>query len=627
MPDLLYADLSEKANFCQYQFGNHQASPPILGSPLEETARKDNDWFIGEFIGECERTTLNEFKKDPKKVKWETNDMHFQTEDSFQPLSGLITEHSLNVPWKSDNYMHFQTEDSFQPLSSSITERSPNVPRKSNIWPYNNNISLEGSYYLNKRFFDAERSICLEGDVINSQMQNEYIEMEDGIGQKSSGTDIFDADDLSNELNLSKDMNQPFLRSCSSQGSIPFEKPLFAGEEGFKSIKDCVKTKRKKSLVDERVDILNIEVNNQSSNMFPRRTMSLDEASHTRHSLRSRKKWDSSSDLCLPSSYAEPFSEKNTLFDSDALVSPNLQSWDSEWQHEALDTLFVVEPRGVSHFTDRCTLEGNFGSTGQSYLRQLANVEENNKCGYDVKRKSTEKDICSSSCSYPGLGVGDDDSFSRDLLKWENSPKAIAPNRFGNLANERKGICSASCSYSGLGNRSSERKRKKVRFKDYEKCPTPKKSFRRSHSAPPFHREKTRFISLSHSAAAISAQKPIGHQNSLPSAGDGILSLLSLGLESRFETHQCAVFADARSLKHLQQTSDLCKPSGHHNALPSASDGILSFLLSLGLEWRFQTHQTIFADASSSKHPKQTSDLCHPKLKLNPIEDSLLDTR
>ncbi|KAK0604478.1 hypothetical protein LWI29_015995 [Acer saccharum] len=527
--DIFYADLLENAEFSQFRFQNHQASLHLPPSPSEELARKDDNLFLGE----CERNTFQEFKIDTKKLKEENTEMEFygQADYPFQPLNGSVAECSHRMPRKSDK----------------------------DLWKSGNNLSSKDGYFFKNRLSDAGRSICVEGDLSSSQLGKHYLEIEPGIRNEPSGSALsFDADEFSNELEISKDIKQPFLQGCSSRGSLPFDGTLFAGEEGFESLTDSFNNKRKRTYVDERVNILEVDDNNQRFNFFPR-TLWQDEASYTHHFPRFMAKGDRSTGFDLLSrdspkslpSYAEPFTEKTSfLSDSDALVNSDPLSFNSKWCSVTSDPLLRVASRGVGHYTNENALDGSFRLGEEPNYGQLADGEENSKFSYDITLKNTYQDNCTSSCSATGLYFEDYNDFSKDFCKihWEdNLSKKVASKHFDTLIDETDWLCTVSCGNNNAGISKFESRRDPFRFQNCEKVPIPKERLRRSHSAPPFRRQKIRFVSLNH-CSAIPAGKPSVHtlQNSPPSP-------------------------EAGALKHLQQTSDVC----HLNSKPSPVENLL----------------------------------------------------
>ncbi|KAH7566166.1 hypothetical protein JRO89_XS08G0108900 [Xanthoceras sorbifolium] len=513
--DILSAgDVSEQAEFSRFRFRNHQASLHLPSSFSEEHTRKDDNLFLGE----CERNAFQEFDKDTKKLKEENTEMEFycQTDGSFPLLNDSIAECSSRVPWKIDNH----------------------------LWTFDSNLSSKDSYFSKNRFSDAGRSICVESDFSSSQLGKEYIEIGPGIRSEPSGSGLFDADEFSNELELRKDIKQPFLQSCSSRGSLQFDGTLFSGEEGFESPTDSFKTKQKRTYLDERVNILEVDVNNQSFHFFPR-TQWQDKVSYTHHSPRFMTKGDRSTGFDLPSrassksfsSYAEPFTEKtNFLSDSDALVGSDSQSLNSGWCPVTLDPLFRDAYTGVGHYTNENALEGSFRFGEEPNFGQLADGEENSKCSYDIVLKSTSQNNCISSCSDTGLDFEKHNDFGKDFYKIHlegNLSKKVAPKHFDTLIDETDWLCCVSCGNNNVGISKFGSQRDPFRFQNCEKLHIPKESLRRSHSAPPFRRQKTRLISLNH-CSAIPGRKP------------------------NVRTFQNALTSpEAGALKHLQQTSDV----------------------------------------------------------------------
>ncbi|KAK2657642.1 hypothetical protein Ddye_010694 [Dipteronia dyeriana] len=518
--DIFYANLSENAEFSQFRFRNHQASVHLSSddsstwhratSPSEELARKDDSLFLGE----CER-----------------NSFCGQADYSFQPLSGSVAECSHSVPRKIDN----------------------------DLWKSGNNLSSKDGYFFKNRLSDAGRSICVERDFSSSQLGKHYLEIEPGIRNEPSGSALsFDADDFSNELELGKDIKQPFLQSCSSRGSLPFDGTLFAGEEGFESPTDSLNNKRKRTYVDERVNILDVDDNNQSFDFFPR-SLWQDEVSYSRHFPRFMEKGDRStgfdhlsrdSPKSFPS-YAEPLTEKTSfLSDSDAPVNSDPQLFNSEWCSLTSDPLLRVASRGVGHYTNENALEGSFRLGEEPNYGQLADGEENSKFSYDITLKNTIQDNCTLSCSDTGLDFEDYNDFSKDFCKihWEdNLSKKVTPKYFDSLIDETDQLCTVLCGNNNASISKFESQRDPFRFQNCEKVPIPKERLRRSHSAPPFRRQKIRFVSLNH-CSAIPDGKPNVHtlQNSPTSL-------------------------EAGALKHLQQTSDV----RHLNLKPMPVENLL----------------------------------------------------
>ncbi|KAH9710584.1 DNA mismatch repair protein MLH3 [Citrus sinensis] len=509
------------------RFQYHQSSPHLYSSPLENLS-KEGDHLFRE---ECERITFGEFEKHTPELKEENSKRELVSQPKY----------------------------SSKLLDCSFAECLSPVLRKIDLhgWTSGNRFSLKGSYFLETCFLaDGRSSIPVEGDLLNSQRGYEYLQIEPGVSNGASGTaSPLDKDEFSNEFEVSKDIKKPLRLSCFSQGSPPLGGPLFSGgEERCESSTGCFKYKRKRKRVcyDKRMDILEADFSNQSFDSFSRTPLQ-DEASCSQHLPRLSTAGDitagfdlmSRASLNLFPSHAEPFTkETNFLSDSIEPVGNSVSDYkalNSVWCSKISDPF----PQGASwndgHFIYNNALEGHSILGEGTSCGQLADTEENYKFDYDSKLRRSNQEKCTTARS--GLRFEYYDNSSEDFCKYlqEHDPCNKFSREHSDVPFDKTDwLCSV---LSSIEYDNPETQRYKFRNHNCEPNPIHKELSRRSHSAPPFHRHKRRYISLN--CCSVEAGKSNAH------------------------TLHCAKNSpEAGAFKHLQQSSGVCNA----NVKPSSEE-------------------------------------------------------
>lgn len=475
------------------RFQYHQSSPHLYSSPLENLS-KEGDHLFRE---ECERIIFGEFEKHTPEL---------EEENSKREL--------VSQPKYSSKLLDCPFAECLSPVLRKIDLHG---------WTSGNRFSLKGSYFLETCFLaDGRSSIPVEGDLLNSQRGYEYLQIEPGVSNGASGTaSPLDKDEFSNEFEVSKDIKKPLHQSCFSQGSPPLGGALFSGgEERCESSTGCFKYKRKRKRVcyDKRMDILEADFSNQSFDSFSRTPLQ-DEASCSQHLPRLTTAGDitagfdlmSRASLNLFPSHAEPFTkETNFLSDSIEPVGNSVSDYkalNSVWCSKISDPF----PQGASwndgHFIYNNALEGN-SILGEGTSRgQLADTEENYKFDYDSKLRRSNQEKCTTARS--GLRFEYYDNSSEDFCKYlqEHDPCNKFSREHSDVPFDKTDwLCSV---LSSIEYDNPETQRYKFRNHNCEPNPIHKELSRRSHSAPPFHRHKRRYISLN--CCSVEAGKSNAH--------------------------------------------------------------------------------------------------------------------
>ncbi|KAJ4714043.1 DNA mismatch repair protein MLH3 [Melia azedarach] len=470
LPDLFDADMSEDAvwELESSRFQNHQASLHLPSSPFKDLTEEDNDLFTEEH----KKITFREFHKYTAEHEEENNEMEFfcQPDYSFRSLEGSVAE--------------------CLPVVSQKVDHDPRTA--------DNKFSSTDTYFLDNSFSAAGgSSIHVDGNLINSQQGKECLKVESDLSNELSESALsFDRDKFSNELEVSKDITNPFQQSCSLEGYWPFGGPSFVAEERHASSIGSFKHKRKQICWDERTDFVEADVSNQNFDLF------------------SKSRWQSAASCSqqLP----------RLMMERDVPTDPFPQasSWDD------------------GHFTNKIAPEGNSRLEAANY-RPSADAKEKCKYSYDFTLRSPNQGKCTPAST--GSDFNEYDHSNKDFYKFLqdcNLPDKCSLEHCDRLTDETQWLCSVSCS-KNFGE--SERQRDQSRYQICEPNPIPKERSRRSHSAPPFHRHKRKYISLNHCSRVQCGKlgaRTFNYAESSPEAG---------------------------VLKHLQQSSGVC----HINIEPS----------------------------------------------------------
>lgn len=477
--DLFDADMSEDAvwELESSRFQNHQASLHLPSSPFKDLTEEDNDLFTEEH----KKITFREFHKYTAEHEEENNEMEFfcQPDYSFRSLEGSVAE--------------------CLPVVSQKVDHDPRTA--------DNKFSSTDTYFLDNSFSAAGgSSIHVDGNLINSQQGKECLKVESDLSNELSESALsFDRDKFSNELEVSKDITNPFQQSCSLEGYWPFGGPSFVAEERHASSIGSFKHKRKQICWDERTDFVEADVSNQNFDLFSKsRWQSAASCSQQLPRLMMERDVPTGFDLLsraslnLFPSYVEPLTGKTNFLSNSFKPGGNSGSdhcSNSEWCSKISDPFPQASSWDDGHFTNKIAPEGNSRLEAANY-RPSADAKEKCKYSYDFTLRSPNQGKCTPAST--GSDFNEYDHSNKDFYKFLqdcNLPDKCSLEHCDRLTDETQWLCSVSCS-KNFGE--SERQRDQSRYQICEPNPIPKERSRRSHSAPPFHRHKRKYISLNH---------------------------------------------------------------------------------------------------------------------------------
>ncbi|GAV83033.1 MutL_C domain-containing protein/HATPase_c_3 domain-containing protein [Cephalotus follicularis] len=374
-----------------------------------------------------------------------------------------------------------------------------------NPWTDNNFLLAESSL-LESRSTSAEKNNNhLESKLSSLQWGYKSLNVEAGVSKGFAGIALsFDCHEFSNGLEVGKDIRKPFLQSCSSRESLPFDGPESAAEEGFALSSDGMRTKRKRLCPNERVDIFETDVDIQYIDLISR-TMWQEEAS----SIMGFPKFVTNNDMLTGSdltsrasvnsfiSNREPFAEEDAfLSDSAGQVGnsgSNHQFLHSGWCSVSSDPLSW----DVESFTKNDALEDSSRLGKRATYGHFSEIEEKgHSFSYDIMSRKSNRENYTSSCTSTVLDYRDyTDSIKYfcKINRGNNIHSKFSPEHSDRVIEDTLCLCSdlygADCT-----NINKHESRRDQQFRHY----FPKERSTRSHSAPPFYKWRRRFISLNH---------------------------------------------------------------------------------------------------------------------------------
>ncbi|KAJ0097652.1 hypothetical protein Patl1_29279 [Pistacia atlantica] len=534
-----------------------------LPSSLEKLTKNNSHLYHGE----RERTTFREFQIDTAELDEKNTEMEFvcQSDYSFRSSDGSFTEWLTSVPQRevqidtaeleeknTEMESFCQTDYSFQSSDSLFARCLTTVPQNIDQHPWTADIysSSKEDYLLDNSFAASGKSnTCVEDELMSFKFGKEYVKIEPVVSSGLSENALnFHRDEFSHELETNMNIKKPYLSSCSSGKGLPFGGASFAGVEEFECLIDRFKYKRRRILSDERDDILEVDASDQGSDLYSK-SLWQDEASCAQHVPKVMSKGDIPTSFDLLSrvspktfpSYGESFTEETSLLsDSNTRLGKSVsghQSLNSEWCNRISDPFYQAASWDVGHFDNKNGLEGSSRLGKGANYGQLDDTLENCNFGYDIRLKSTNQENCTSIHTSTALDFKDYHQSSEyffKLLQEQNLPNRFSPEHSDMLVDKTDWLRPVSY---GQDFSKNENLRRQFRYDNRKPNPISKERSRRSHSAPPFHRHKRRFISLSH------------------------CSKMQAG-ESNINTFHCALTSpEAGLMKNLHRSSGECHPN------------------------------------------------------------------
>ncbi|XP_043810058.1 DNA mismatch repair protein MLH3 isoform X3 [Manihot esculenta] len=393
----------------------------------------------------CKKFCMNisEFKE------WESDLCHCHSACSLQSWNDSLSKHIYTVAQKSDNHL----------LTSNGNNCLPD------------DFFMENRFTANERFNNHEEGNilgveCDESPKITSAEMNESYRSEFSLDYHKFG----------NDLEVSKSNEKPFLQSCSLQTNLMLHSSLFSSKEDLEFPIDGFRTKKRRVCTDENVDI-NVDASNDILDTYPGTLL--------QHEASCSQKFSSH---CIGI-------DMPVDFDSRSKASANSFSLHGK--------LFAEEKaRAVEPFLDENAYEWRegLGKFANNWHDGDSQAREGNH-SYKMESKSYSKEDFISSCTSM-LDLKDYADTTRDFSKFlqghnvtEESSSAEHSDRTTSEINWlRLDLPFRSCK----SDNKYESRENQLGRKDWKQFNFPKQPYRRSRSAPPFYRQKTRFISLRH---------------------------------------------------------------------------------------------------------------------------------
>ncbi|XP_048334561.2 DNA mismatch repair protein MLH3 [Ziziphus jujuba] len=458
----------------KFKIQNHQASFDLLSSCSKIHTKEDNCLSCKdhELISmQCSNNNANDFKEHEIEMDYVEH-----SDYSFEAWDGSLAK--------------------FMPKVSGKRENKPCISK--------NHFSLAEDYFLQNRVTAAERSSINLKDSDVGFLSGDEFELGPSVSTGSARSAVpCDSPEVSNDLEMSRVMMKPFLKSCSTNRSLPLGRELFMDNElDFQS--DCFRNKGTLSASSYRYDIPKIDFSNQFDMS---RTLWQDQASAFQPFPRVMTKSDSYAQFdCLSRAsvkstpfYEEHLDEENGFSSYSGTdtgrIGSGHQTIHSKSCFVASDSSSQATPWDVENCPDIDTLEERSRSVIRAGNKNFLDSEEkDHRFSHDMKLNSSIQENYTTCWTKSGLDFTTPSRFpQRHNLNIEISPLCTDI-----LTDETHW---SNCdSHDGDHTDTGIYKSQRGRLADYQHCERYHsiKERSRSHSAPPFYRSKRRFIALNH---------------------------------------------------------------------------------------------------------------------------------
>ncbi|KAF7829059.1 DNA mismatch repair protein MLH3 isoform X1 [Senna tora] len=459
-----------------------------LGKAVDNAISEEADFLDADILkcGNLDRKDCLDFFF-PTSDKLTEDDHRLSTREDIRSSLGYLHRGTAKFEDKQNKrdflcqtgYSNFSMDGSYNKCESTVTEKHNSL--------YDNHGLSRRDYSLGGEFAAAEIfTNNVSFDAPSSSNGKNFLEV-DGVvfSESSEGALRYDCRELCNDIEINGDLQKPFLRSCSIEGSIQHEKVLFANDElEFRT--DCFGTK---------------------------------------HDL--GKYFGSGEDLGAPPcpKVVEIFdtsraSAEENCFPSDSCYSKT-QKEHSRCDHEFLtsERCHIYEtllPEATSWDVDHMT---------SSYLDDLQGIPRYYKMGSCSKIIDDEENRRNFSCNISSSFISDQcttsfgntelyfdgpsDSNKIKFTQWSDSRLIDWPDCDDIYLNKWSNILTGESNWfspQSFGVHYKRHGKNRVE-KDHVRHPTSEKNLdrsRRSFSAPPFYRSKRRFYCLNQPSKTIS---------------------------------------------------------------------------------------------------------------------------
>ncbi|KAF8405555.1 hypothetical protein HHK36_010462 [Tetracentron sinense] len=425
--------------------------------------------------------------------------------------------------------------------TTTITKHisSPREESGSHLWALDNGLfAVEDNFLTNELTATRSSKDNVRDNILGSRWENESLEVDLNMSKGSTRSTIpWDYFEYKNNIekfpDCPKDLKKPFLQSCSLLGNLPPDE--FANHEGSKIQFDGFRTKRKRFDSDNMINAVDADDSNKCFDIFPRISWQEDAAI---------SRLSSSTIDVLPRDFVRPHTFDRQFFDeeNDSCIDSILQvgkigldrqSTNSEWHSVTPYPLFGTPPWKDAHLTGEYALEGSFRSCRSSSSGHLICREGKDERGvfsFDpMQNSSTAEDCPTSSYTNTTVDYNDYASPKSDICKFlhhGNHLDDFVFPKFGcfdKLTDETDWLCldlctteqTDKCAVPAYFTPSPSYNIKNIDLWDQlgsQNCRqyhVPKGRTRRSHSAPPFYKGKSKFSPLFNRLTTTAGGEPV----------------------------------------------------------------------------------------------------------------------
>nr|XP_011461560.1 PREDICTED: DNA mismatch repair protein MLH3 isoform X2 [Fragaria vesca subsp. vesca] len=452
------------------------------------------------------------------------------------------------------------TDYSFKPRDQSLAKciLRTTLKRENDSWMSEINVSPDEDYMMDSGCSAAKRSCNVEDNIFSFSKGSAVI----GVPHHDSSSDV----------DVTCDLRQPFLKSCSSRGRLPSERDLFT-ESGIKCHNDYIGSKRVWEGSCNTADISEIDgsCKRMCSGSYKRAevpdilsmTSSPGRVSSAQPYPRDRSKFDPFAEFDpLSGAYLNSIPSCRELFnDSSSDIGSYNQTSKTEWYSVTSNPLSQSAYMAFEPFSNEDSDEGcyRYKYDKRDTEKYFVDAEEFDcSFGSDIVSKITEHCAADIDC---GLDYDVKTGF-RKFLHQDKIDREIYTGHRDKLADETDWLHWHSRSKDNICIDMHNRHEEQLKYQDSLKNRISVRRSLRSHSAPPLPRSKRKYFTLNHPAPT----------------------------ESK---HDAQPFHDSATYPEAGTMKDLCQPpyGSHQNLMTTSVEDLL-------LDTRCEESQDINAGAS-----------------------------
>ncbi|XP_019423949.1 PREDICTED: DNA mismatch repair protein MLH3 isoform X1 [Lupinus angustifolius] len=393
-----------------------------------------------------------------------------------------------SVPLDAPSYSHGKKNyDNL--LDGSYAKCMSSVKRKhNNLLMYDKTALSQGHNFLDGKFPAAESFYDnVPFDSPCSSHGKKFLKVDDDVINESlKGDLLYDCHGFGYDVHINRNFQKPFLTRCSSRGSILHEKGLFVNDENEIPIDSFWSKQNMRE--DCGKDLY--------SSPYPEVVKKLKVSRFSDFLL-----GEFAEESCLPSDSYYTKTQMGSTGSDDQLLK-------SEWDPVYQEPSSQVNASGVDHITDGNDLGGVFRHYERVNHPKFLD-DEQNECdfSYNMSRKANQHHCTSTSSANTEFdfdgAVGFNKMFNR-LVEWPDCSDICSTKRTDILNEVPDWLLPEFCVEICQSRKKSKSKRDHFGHADLENN---RERYRRSFSAPPFHKSKRRFFSLNQPSEMI-AKRP-----------------------------------------------------------------------------------------------------------------------